>query len=242
MLSFFVVWYSIYWMHAFSSTCCPMCWQRTFCDATSGFPGKGHLRKERRNSTLMTCHYPDLYGASYYCWMKICFNQSIRSTSKVCIVRHHQYQISAIIPQTFFGGTISDMAKCWLFCQATESSKNNFKNSKFAFLDLAASQTQMVPVQRSNITKWPSLGHGFHGEYSLFYCSLFIMQILSSLLKLMAQYTRYYQVKWRTVLFLSSLLLLLLLLLLLFQTCTGVLCPQEPTAFSTLSLVPSQDL
>ena len=132
MVSFFVVWYSIYWMHAFSSTCCPMCWQWTFRDATSGFPAKGRVRNGRRNSTLMTCHYPDLGGTSY--WMKICFNQSIRSTSKVWVARHHQYQISAIIPQTLIWGTRGDMAKCWLFCQATESSKNILKNSKFAVL------------------------------------------------------------------------------------------------------------
>ena len=200
MISFFVVRYSIYWMHAFSSTCCPMCWQWTFCDATSGFPGKGHLRKERRNSTLMTCHYPDLGGTSY--WMGICFNQSIRSTSKVWAVTHHQYQISAIIPQASFWGTSGDMAKWWLFCQATESSnKTSWKIQKM-FFSPPASQTQMVAVQRSNVSKWPSLGHGFHEEYSLFYCSLFIMQILLSLLRSMAQYTRYYEMKWSTVLFL----------------------------------------
>ena len=160
---------------------------------------KSGLRNRCRNSTLMTCHYPDLGDASY--WMKFFFNQSIRSTSKVWVVRHHQYQNSAVIPQASFWGTIGDMTKCWLCCQATESSKNILKNSKFAS-GLPASQTQMVAVKRSNITKWLSFDHWFHGEYSLFYCSLFIMQILLSLLRLMAQYTRYYQMKWSTVLFL----------------------------------------
>ena len=119
-------------LDAFSSTCCPICWQLTFRDATSGFPAKGRLRNGCRNSTLMTCHYPDLGGTSY--WMEICFNQSIRSTSKVWAVTHHQYQISAIIPQASFWGTRGDIAKWWLFCQATESSnKNILKNSKKCF-------------------------------------------------------------------------------------------------------------
>ena len=38
--------------------------QPTFGDATTGFPVKCRLRNERRNSILMTCHYPDLGSAS----------------------------------------------------------------------------------------------------------------------------------------------------------------------------------
>ena len=38
--------------------------QPTFGDATTGFPAKLRLRKERRNSMLMTRHYPDLGSAS----------------------------------------------------------------------------------------------------------------------------------------------------------------------------------
>ena len=38
--------------------------QLTFGDPTTGFPAKWHLRNERRNSTLMTRHYPDLGSAS----------------------------------------------------------------------------------------------------------------------------------------------------------------------------------
>ena len=34
--------------------------QPTFRDVTTGFPAKWRLRNERRNSILMTCHYPDL--------------------------------------------------------------------------------------------------------------------------------------------------------------------------------------
>ena len=35
----------------------------TFCDAITGFPSKWRLRNERRNSILMTCHYPGLGSA-----------------------------------------------------------------------------------------------------------------------------------------------------------------------------------
>ena len=42
--------------------------QTTFRDATNGFPAKWRLRNKRRNSILMTRHYPDLGSASD--WLK----------------------------------------------------------------------------------------------------------------------------------------------------------------------------
>ena len=48
--------------------------QPSFRDATTGFPAKWRLRNERRNSILMTRHYPDLGSNSD--WLKICFHQS----------------------------------------------------------------------------------------------------------------------------------------------------------------------
>ena len=44
--------------------------QPTFCDTTTGFPAKWRLRNERRNSILMTRHFPDVGSASYL--LKIC--------------------------------------------------------------------------------------------------------------------------------------------------------------------------
>ena len=38
--------------------------QPPFRDVTTGFPGKWRLRNERKNSILMTGHYPDLASAS----------------------------------------------------------------------------------------------------------------------------------------------------------------------------------
>ena len=48
--------------------------QPTFGDVTGGFSVKWRPRNERRNSILMTCHYPDLCSASDR--LKICFTQS----------------------------------------------------------------------------------------------------------------------------------------------------------------------
>ena len=42
--------------------------QLIFREATTGFPAKWRLRNERRNSILMTRHYPDLSSASD--WLK----------------------------------------------------------------------------------------------------------------------------------------------------------------------------
>ena len=48
--------------------------QPTFGDATTSFPVKWRPRNERRNSILMTCHYPDLGSA--FDKLKNCFTQS----------------------------------------------------------------------------------------------------------------------------------------------------------------------
>ena len=81
--------------------------QPTLSDATNGFPAKRRLRNERRNSILMTRHYPDLGSASDW------FNQislaarPIRSTTQILVVTRHQYGISALVSQTSLGGETS---------------------------------------------------------------------------------------------------------------------------------------
>jgi len=47
--------------------CSSLTKQPTFCEVTNGFPVKCRLKKKRRNSILIKCHYPDL-GASD--WLK----------------------------------------------------------------------------------------------------------------------------------------------------------------------------
>ena len=77
------------------------------------------LRNERRNSILMTRHYPDLGTASDWSCLVGNLLQPIRSTTQISVVTRHQYGISTLISQTSFRGeTSGGVAKCCLFCQA----------------------------------------------------------------------------------------------------------------------------
>ena len=81
--------------------------QTTFRDATDGFPAKQRLRNERRNSILMTRHYPDL-GNAFDWWCRLGnLLQPIRSTIQIWVVTRHQYGISALVSQTSFRGEIN---------------------------------------------------------------------------------------------------------------------------------------
>ena len=74
------------------------------------------LRNERRNSILMTYHYPDLGSASD--WLEIWFIQSeaLPRTTQIWVVTRHQYGISTLVPQTSFRGeTSGGVAKRQLF-------------------------------------------------------------------------------------------------------------------------------
>ena len=68
---------------------------------------------------MMTHHYQDLGSASDWSCHLGNLIQSIRSTTQIWVVKHHQYEISALVSQTSFGGeTKGSIAKCWLFSQA----------------------------------------------------------------------------------------------------------------------------
>ena len=87
--------------------------QLTFGDATTGFPTKWRPRNERRNSILMTRHFPDLGSASSWSCFVGNLIQPIRSTTQISVVMRHQHGISAFVSQTSFGGEASDsVAKC----------------------------------------------------------------------------------------------------------------------------------
>ena len=62
------------------------------------------LRNERRNSILMTRHYPDLGSASD--WLKKIFHAArpIRSTTKIWVMTRYQYAIPAPVSQKSFSG------------------------------------------------------------------------------------------------------------------------------------------
>ena len=83
---------------------------------THWFPREVTSEKQAQKSILMTCHCPDLGSASY--WSKQIFFavRPIRSTTQIWIVTHHQYGISALVPETSFRrGTSGGIAKCQRF-------------------------------------------------------------------------------------------------------------------------------
>ena len=93
--------------------------QSTFGDATTGFPVKWRLRSERRNSILMTRHYPDLGSASDWLNQISYAALPVRSTTQISIVTCHQYGISALVSERLFvGETSGSVAKYRLFSRA----------------------------------------------------------------------------------------------------------------------------
>ena len=93
--------------------------QPTLGDATTEFPAKWRLRNERRNSPLMTRHFPDLGSASDWLNQISHAAQPSWSTTQIWVVTRHQYGISALVSQTSFRGeTSGGVAKCPLFSQA----------------------------------------------------------------------------------------------------------------------------
>ena len=94
--------------------------QPTFGDTTIGFPAKLCLTNERRNSILMTHHYPDLTSACDWLNQISHATRPIKSTTQIRVVMHHQCGISTLISQMSFGReTSGSVAKCRLFSQAT---------------------------------------------------------------------------------------------------------------------------
>ena len=67
------------------------------------FTAKWRPRNERRNSILMTYHYPDLRGA--FDWLNDLSHMArpIRSTTHLWVVIRHQYGISALVPDVICG-------------------------------------------------------------------------------------------------------------------------------------------
>ena len=92
---------------------------RTFGDATTAFSVKWGLRKERRNSILMTRQYPGMGSVSDW-WKQISrAARTIRNTTYTWVLTRHQYGISALVSQTSFRGKTSGrVAECLLFSQA----------------------------------------------------------------------------------------------------------------------------
>ena len=71
-------------------------------EATTGFPAKWHLRDERRNAILMTCHYTDLGSASDW-------------SGKFASASQKHYPNCARFSDVISRETSGGVAKCWLF-------------------------------------------------------------------------------------------------------------------------------
>ena len=87
---------------------------RPFPDATPphpiGFPAKWCQRNKSTSSILMTCHCTQIFVVLLNGWGKFLLRhrkQSIRSTFQNRVVTRHPCGISALVPQTSFGGKIS---------------------------------------------------------------------------------------------------------------------------------------
>ena len=94
-----------------------------FDNATTGFLAKWRLRNERRNSILMTRHYPHLGSASDWSCQVGNLIQPIRRTTQIWVMMPHQYGISALVYKTSFGGETSGSVTKWLlFSQAISMS------------------------------------------------------------------------------------------------------------------------
>ena len=76
-------------------------------DVATDFPAKWRLRNKRRNSTLMTCHYPVLESTSD--WLLSVPREKFASTiqkhyKNLGTVTGHQYGTCALVPLTSFRG------------------------------------------------------------------------------------------------------------------------------------------
>ena len=90
--------------------------QPTLRNAAIGFPAKWRLRKDRRNSILMTRHYPELGSASDWSCHLGHLLQPFRRTTWIWVVRRHRCGISALVSRTSFRReTSGGVVKCRLF-------------------------------------------------------------------------------------------------------------------------------
>ena len=95
--------------------------KRTFWDTTSGISSKWRLKHQRRNTILMTSHYPDLGCASDWLKQTSVMKRPMRSASLFWVVLHYLYRISALVPQTLFrGGGGGGKEGGWVFGETSD--------------------------------------------------------------------------------------------------------------------------
>ena len=122
------------------------------------FPAKWRLRSKRRNSILMTRHYPDLSSASDF-WLVVPRGK-FYSTNQIWKVTRHQHGISALVSQTSFSGEISgSVAKCLLFSQVKT---RILENSLFIAEGLAQSEGRLTGESGRSSGSIPKAGSILH--------------------------------------------------------------------------------
>ena len=127
--------------------------QTTFCDATNGFPANWRLRNKRRNSILMTRHYPDLGSASDWLKQISLAAPPIRSTTKIWVVTRHQYGISVLVSRTSLRGETGWwLREMRLFSQATANCTVLWLQAGFQRLYEKQLQVRLVTWKGFSIT------------------------------------------------------------------------------------------
>ena len=88
-------------------SCSHIGWEKKpiFCNTRSGFPVKWRLRNEHISSILMMSHYLDLGSDSDWLCCKRNLLQPIRSTTRIWVVTHHQYESLHSFLRWHFTGT-----------------------------------------------------------------------------------------------------------------------------------------
>ena len=134
--------------------------QSTFREATTGFPTKWRLKNKRRNSILMTYHYPD--HGSISDWSCNYLHQPIRSTTQIWVVTLHQYGISALVTQTSFreetSSDVNGNVGCFLRLTTTSSSNGTAREKRP--ISLLGARDKKGGTWHPTLTKHRSLSRG----------------------------------------------------------------------------------
>ena len=158
--------------------------QLTFFDAFIGFPAKWRLRNERRNTTLMTCHYSDLARASDWLRQLYLGAQTIISTTRSGWWHFISVQFLRPICRSHFERKpIVGVAKCQRICQATDIRMSRYLRS-YCFTDnlrwpyFALFPTTLITSTSIGISELCKLQKGFLAPLSFSFLKWGIVMII----------------------------------------------------------------
>ena len=136
---------------------------------------KWGLRKECRNSILITRHYPDLGSASDWLNQISQAAQQIRRTNQIWVVTRHQYGISVLVSQTSFRGR---RVKCRLFSQAKKKRGPNLFHLRPGLHAAATKSDFFVCVVKNRVWRFFAFNRC---DFSQFFVLLIITEVQSEL-------------------------------------------------------------